>query len=159
MGSLWLWPDLEKEFRVSADVRLVLVEDRVTFGKDYITVPLMAIAEGGLHFPMPSLLRSFFSYFGLTPCQLSVNGYRVINCCVEICRRRNFEFRLSDLMGLFNLSRNRRSWKYFLSPRSPHQDVFLRLPDSEKREASTSKSTTPNAAPTEWGDPGKALSS
>ena len=160
MGSLWLWPDVEKDFCVSSDVRLALVEDRVTFGKDYITVPLMEIVEGGLRFPMPVLLRSFFSYFGLTPCQLSINDYRVIGCCIEICRRRNLEFRLCDLMGLFRLSRNRRSWKYFLSPRPPWQDVFLRLLDSEKWGSVyiqvydaynfSAGAEESNAAPIEW---------
>ena len=87
MGSLWLWPDFDKNFHISADVKLALVEDRVTFGKDYIIVPLMAIVKGGLRFPMTGLLRSFFSYFGLTPCQLSINGYRVISYCVKIGQR------------------------------------------------------------------------
>ena len=107
-GSLWMEDGLTKRDCSAESVTLALVEKQVTFGEDYVTVPLMEIAEGGLLFPMPKMLKDFLSYFGLTPCQLSVNGFRIINCCAEISRTRKIEFRLCDLMHIFNLSRNQK---------------------------------------------------
>ena len=164
LGGIWLRDGFREDFNISNDVFFSLVEGQVYFGNYFITVPLMAITEGGLKFPMPGLLRDFLSYFGLTPCQLSVNCFRIINSCVEICRRRGIEFRLSDLMTMFTLTRNRKSWKYFLTPRSSDHDIFRRLPDSEKWGSVYLRvhgaynfppgEENTNAVPTQWGDPG-----
>ena len=73
---LWLRDGFRQNFNISNDVFFSLVEGQVVFGDNLITVPLMAITEGGLKLPMPGLLRDFLSYFGLTPCHLSVNCFR-----------------------------------------------------------------------------------
>ena len=163
-GALWLKEDFLRDSGISDDVTLSLVEDKVSFGEEFITIPLMEITEGGLRFPMPGLFRDFLSYFGLTPYQLSVNFFRIINSCVEICQRHRIEFWLCDLMGIFTLLRNRRSWKYFLTPRAPQQNIFSRLPDLEKWgnvyvEVYGAYNFLPgsedsNVVSTKWGDPG-----
>ena len=65
---------------------------------------------------------------------------------------------------MFTLVRNRKSWKYFLTPRSSDHDIFKRLPDSEKWGSVYLQvhgaynflpgSEDTNAVPTQWGDPG-----
>ena len=53
LGGIWLRDGFREDFNVSQDVFFSLVEGKVDFGCDFITVPLMAITEGGLKFPMP----------------------------------------------------------------------------------------------------------
>ncbi|KAI8572479.1 hypothetical protein RHMOL_Rhmol01G0202300 [Rhododendron molle] len=57
---------------------------RIRFSDEHITVPLMAITEGGLRFPMHRILREILHYFELTPCQLSVNSYRIIHLIIKL---------------------------------------------------------------------------
>ena len=41
---------------------------------------LMSVLEGGVRFPIDSLLLNTLRYYGLSPDQLPPNFYRVVNC-------------------------------------------------------------------------------
>lgn len=76
-----------RTYEIPDDVIVSPVEgNRIWFSREHITVPLMAITEGGLSFPMHRILREILYHFELTPCQLSVNSYRIILLIIKLCR-------------------------------------------------------------------------
>lgn len=54
-------------------------EERLVFLVDYVIFPLIAITEGRVQFPFHPFLRGYLAQYELTPCQLSINSYRIIN--------------------------------------------------------------------------------
>ena len=49
-----------EKYEIPDDVEIeLLLGDRIYYGDDHITVPLMAITEGGLRFPFPKMIRQF----------------------------------------------------------------------------------------------------
>ena len=43
-----------------------------------LVIPVVAILEGGFHFPMDPLLVDFLNYFNLSPTQVSPNIFRIV---------------------------------------------------------------------------------
>lgn len=61
--------EFRERFEISSDVLVERVTgDRITFGVDFITLPLFAIIEGGVRFPMSHFFRYFLSSYNLMPC-------------------------------------------------------------------------------------------
>jgi hypothetical protein len=120
---------------IPGDVSLNLVQpEDITFGRHHITVPLMAISEGGLRFPVNQLLREFLHEYQLNPRYLAVNSFRIINAVDALRERFNLTFTLSDLIGVYNVSRNKSSSRRFLSLRCikpPRPYLIDHLPDSD----------------------------
>lgn len=91
--------------------------DRITFGADYITLPLFAITEGGVQFPMSHFLRYFLSEYNPTPCQLSVNTWRILCSAMRLGKLNNLPFTLGDLKLMYLVPRNPMYDKYYLTTR------------------------------------------
>ena len=119
---------------VPGDVRLELVTgDRLTFGEDFITVPLMAFVEGGLTFPLHKVFREFLHHFNLTTAQLSTNVFRVINSLAVLVERLGFEgFCAGDISRTYNMSYNSRHGRYFIQCRKSMVPLLIGIPDSER---------------------------
>lgn len=99
-------------------MNLVLVkEEDITFTPGHITVPLMAITEGDLPFPINPLLRQVLSEYKLTPCYLTVNSFRIINVVRALREKNNLVFNIFDLFGVYSMSRNKglKHWFFNMS--------------------------------------------
>ncbi|KAF7120213.1 hypothetical protein RHSIM_Rhsim13G0002100 [Rhododendron simsii] len=114
----------------------VLVErvstDRVTFGEDFIVLPLFAITEGGVRFPLSPFLRYFLSDYKLAPIQVAVNTWRILNSAIRLAESNNLPFTLGDLMLMYMVSRNPKYDKYYLTTRQYFDHLVDRLYDTEK---------------------------
>lgn len=106
---------------------------RILFGDEHVTVPLMAITEGGLRFPMHRILREVLFFFGLTPCQLRVNSYRIIHSIIKLAEVKMFPLQAHHIFENYMLSRNVRFSRYFLCSRRNMEKIIPEgMYDSEK---------------------------
>ncbi|KAF7153986.1 hypothetical protein RHSIM_Rhsim01G0093200 [Rhododendron simsii] len=126
-----------KEFRAKYSIpEDVLVErvsgDRISFGEDFIILPLFAITEGGVRFPMSPFLRYFLSDYNLAPIQVAVNTWRVLCSAIKLAESNNIPFTLGDLMLMYVVSRNPKYDKYYLTTRQHFDHLVDRLYDTEK---------------------------
>lgn len=102
-----------------------------SYGPNHLIVPLMAITEGGVRFPMNNFIRAVLNTYSLSPDQLTINSYRVINSAYELKVRDNLELRVWDLFELYAMSRNAKFGRYFLMTRPKKRQIVDRLPDSD----------------------------
>ena len=61
-------------------------KDALTSEPGDLILPLVAIIEGGVCFPMDPLLADFLDYFNLCPNQISPNIFRIVMGMVELNR-------------------------------------------------------------------------
>ena len=163
-GVAGLGEDFLETHGVSSRVTIRLLNSAadVTFQPDHVTVPLMAITEGGLTFPIRGLAAQMLHRYQLTPFQVSVNTFRLLSCFEAVIRRDGGSITLGDVMELYNMSFNKSSKRYYLSARRGTGDLFTRMPDSEKwagyyvEVTGAFSSTSPSnpKIPTALGDPG-----
>lgn len=74
--------------------------NRIVYKDDWITVPLMAITEGGLRFPLPKLVHQLLYMYELALHQVVVNVYRVVCSVIKLVERHNIPVTVYDLIGI-----------------------------------------------------------
>ncbi|KAF7147982.1 hypothetical protein RHSIM_Rhsim03G0059200 [Rhododendron simsii] len=126
-----------KEFRTKYSIpNDVLVErvsgDKISFGDDFIILPLFAITEGGVRFPMSPFLCYFLSDYNLGPIQVAVNTWRILCSVIKLAESNNLPFTLGDLMLMYIVSRNPKYDKYYLTTHQHFDHLVDRLYDTEK---------------------------
>lgn len=121
------------KYSIPDDVQVERVTaDRVTFGEDFIILPLFAIIEGGVRFPMSPFLRYFLASYNLAPIQVAVNTWRILCSAIRLAELNNMPFTLGDLMLMYVVSRNPKYDKYYLTTRQHFDHLVDRLYDTEK---------------------------
>ena len=67
-------------YRVPPSIHLAYcnTSDFPVINRDKILLPIMAVVEGGVRFPLHPLLINFFQIVNTTPSQVSVNLFRII---------------------------------------------------------------------------------
>ena len=76
-----------QKFDIPSDVEVAYChESEIALHRGHGTafVPLMAILEGGVRFPVDSLLVDTLRYYGLCLDQLPPNFYQVVSCTVFV---------------------------------------------------------------------------
>lgn len=122
-----------KDYNIPEDVSITRPSDgKIHYAKGQVYVPLMAITEGGLTFPMPRLLRQFLDVYELAPHQLVTNVYRIICSVVRLSEQHNIPFRLADLMAVYTVARSRSYGRYYFSRRPEYPHLIGKLSDSER---------------------------
>ncbi|KAF7147517.1 hypothetical protein RHSIM_Rhsim03G0108900 [Rhododendron simsii] len=126
-----------KEFRTKYSIPDdVLVErvsgDRISFCDDFIIIPLFAITEGGVRFPMSPFLRYFLLDYNFAPIQVAVNTWRILCSAMKLAELNNLPFTLGDLMLMYIVSRNPKYDKYYLTTHQHFDHLVDRLYDTEK---------------------------
>lgn len=81
---------------------------------------------------MSHFLRYFLSEYNLTPCQLSINTWRILCSAMRLGKLNNLPFTLGDLMLMYVVSRNPMYDKYYLTTRQGFDHLVDRLHESEK---------------------------
>ena len=79
-GSLAIF---RQKFDIPDDVDVAYCHESeiaLHIGQGTAFFPLMAVLEGGIRFPVDSLMVSTLRYYGLCPDQLPPNFYRVVSC-------------------------------------------------------------------------------
>ncbi|KAH7864696.1 hypothetical protein Vadar_032734 [Vaccinium darrowii] len=132
-GSSAKLAKFRKGYNIPEDVSIARPTDgKIHYVKGQVSVPLMAITEGGLTFPMPRLLRQFLDVYELAPHQLVTNVYRIICSVVRLSERHNIPFRLADLMAVYTVARSRSYGRYYFSRRPEYPHLIGKLSDSER---------------------------
>ncbi|KAI8563350.1 hypothetical protein RHMOL_Rhmol03G0105200 [Rhododendron molle] len=121
-------------YRIPDNVEVSPVRgSHIKFSNEHVTVPLMAITEGGLRFPMHKVIRELLHSFNLTPCQLTVNTYRLIHSVVKLAEVKMFHLEAYHLFGNYMMSRNLKYSRYFLCSQKKKPKLIVDgMYDSEK---------------------------
>ena len=108
------------------------------FWKDVLTgepgdliLPLVAIIEGGVRFPMDPLLASFLDYFNLCPNQISPNMFRIVKGVVEFNRQLGLDLTVHDIIATYTF-RTTQNEAYSLRPRDINNMLVNSFPDTNK---------------------------
>ncbi len=96
-----------------------------------LILPLIAIIEGGVRFPMDPLLAHFLDYFNLSPTQISPNIFRIVMGMMELNRRLGLDLTVHDIIATYTL-RTSQSEAYSLRPRDVLNTLVNSLPDTNK---------------------------
>ena len=91
-------------------------KDALTGEPGDLILPLVAIIEGGVRFPMDPLLADFLDYFNLCPNQISPNIFRIVMGVVELNCRLGLNLTVHDIIATYTL-RTTQNEAFSLRPR------------------------------------------
>ena len=115
--------DVHLEYRFWKDTLICEPEDLI--------LPLVAIIEGGVRFPMDPLLAQFLDYFNLSSNQISPNIFRIVMGIVELNCRLGLDLTMHDIIATYSL-RTTQHEAYSLRPRDIYNTLVNSLPDTNK---------------------------
>jgi len=124
-----------ERYGIPADVEIELhFGDRIYYGDDHVTVPLMAITEGGLRFPFPKMVRQFLHYYDLGPHQVVVNVYRVLCSVLKLAEAYNIPATVYDVLGIYLVGLSPKFRRYYFAVRNEYDHLIKDLYDSEEHQ-------------------------
>ena len=91
-------------------------EDALTGEPGDLILPLVAVIEGGVRFPIDPLLADFLDFFRINPTQVSPNIFRIIMGVVELNRRLGLNLTVHDIIATYSL-RSTQHEAFSLRPR------------------------------------------
>ncbi len=95
-----------------------------------LLIPVVAVIEGRVRFPMDPLLADFLSYFSLSPGQVNPNIFRIVMGTVELNRRLGLELSTYDIVRTYILHHNSKTESYSLRPRDINFTLVNGLSDT-----------------------------
>uniref|UniRef100_A0A2N9J0U7 Uncharacterized protein n=1 Tax=Fagus sylvatica TaxID=28930 RepID=A0A2N9J0U7_FAGSY len=121
-------------YQVPDDVGLRYVHwsDALPPSAGELLIPVVAVVEGGVRFPIDPLLADFLSYFSLSPTQVNPNIFRIVMGTVELNRRLGLELSTYDIVWTYILHRNSKTESYSLRPRDINYTLVNGLPDTNR---------------------------
>ena len=96
-----------------------------------LILPLVAIIEGGIRFPLDPLLTNFLDYFNLFPFQINSNIFRIVMGVVELNRRLGLDLTVHDIIATYTLYTSSKE-AYSLRPRDVENTLVNSLPNTNK---------------------------
>jgi len=124
-----------EKYEIPDDVEIeLLLGDRIYYGDDHITVPLMAITEGGLRFPFPKMIRQFLHYYDLGPHQVVVNVFRVLCSVLKLAERYNIPATVYDVLGIYLVGLSPKFRRYYFAVRNEYDHLIGDLYDFEEHQ-------------------------
>uniref|UniRef100_A0A2N9HLT5 Uncharacterized protein n=1 Tax=Fagus sylvatica TaxID=28930 RepID=A0A2N9HLT5_FAGSY len=106
-------------------------ENAITGEHGDLIIPLVAIIEGGVRFPIDPLLADFLDYFRISPTQISPNIFRIVNGVAELNRQLGFNLTVHDIIATYFL-RTTQHEAFSLRPRDVNNTLVNSLPDTNK---------------------------
>lgn len=108
--------DFRTRFNVPDDVAITLASEatiRESFDNDALHIPVVAVVEGGVRFPLAPLLHQVLTHYRLSLMQMSANFFHVmgINALNEIL---GTSLGLYDIHHLYSTSRTKDGVTYYL---------------------------------------------
>uniref|UniRef100_A0A2N9I524 Uncharacterized protein n=1 Tax=Fagus sylvatica TaxID=28930 RepID=A0A2N9I524_FAGSY len=121
-------------YEIPNDVRLRYVHwsDALNPPTGDLLIPVVAIVEGGIRFPMDPLLADFLNYFRLSPSQVNPNVFRIVMGTVELNRRLGLGLSIHDIVRTYILHHNTKTEAYSLHPRDVNFTLVNGLPDTNR---------------------------
>ncbi|KAJ8647765.1 hypothetical protein MRB53_000788 [Persea americana] len=123
-----------KEYKVPAnvEVRPDGPDDGITYSDGWMPFWLVAVVEGGVRFPLHPLLRECLREWGLSPCQLLPNGYKIIMGTVRLNEILSINLGVSDIEEVYDLCKSAEGHTYYLRLRLHRTAFVTALEDSYK---------------------------
>uniref|UniRef100_A0A2N9IEU7 Uncharacterized protein n=1 Tax=Fagus sylvatica TaxID=28930 RepID=A0A2N9IEU7_FAGSY len=97
-----------------------------------LLLPVVAIVEGGIRFPMDPLMADFLSYLRLSPSQVNPNVFRIVMGTAVLNRRLGLELGIHDILRTYILHHNTKTEAYSLRPRDVDFTLVNGLPDTNR---------------------------
>ena len=121
-------------YQIPDDVglRYVYWSDALPPSSRELLIPVVAVVEGGVRFPIDPLLADFLNYFSLSPTQVNPNIFRIVMGIVELNRRLGLELSTYDIVWTYILHKNSKTESYSLRPRDINYTLVNRLPDTNR---------------------------
>uniref|UniRef100_A0A2N9F3X7 Uncharacterized protein n=1 Tax=Fagus sylvatica TaxID=28930 RepID=A0A2N9F3X7_FAGSY len=123
-------------YRVPSSIRLAYydVKDFPVINDDEIMLPVMAVVEGGVRFPLHPLLTTFLQIVNATPSQVSVNTIRIIMGVVALNRLLGTNLRVGEILKVYQYMCPGEESKTlcYLKARNLQQKLVNGLPDTNK---------------------------
>uniref|UniRef100_A0A2N9ENV8 Uncharacterized protein n=1 Tax=Fagus sylvatica TaxID=28930 RepID=A0A2N9ENV8_FAGSY len=107
-------------------------KDTLTGEPGDLILPMVAIIEGGVRFPLNPLLTNFLDYFNLSPTQINPNIFRIIMGVVKLNCRLGLDLTVHDIIATYSLRT------------SGHEAYSLRLWDVENTLVNSLPDTNKN---------------
>ena len=123
-----------KEYKVPAtvEIRLDGPDDGFTYSDGWMPFWLVAVVEGGVRFPLHPLLRECLREWGLSPCQLLPNGYKIIMGAVRLNEILSINLGVPDIEEAYDLCKSAEGHTYYLRLRVHRTAFVTALEDSYK---------------------------
>lgn len=117
---------------VLSQVKSSEIKDLARDRPEHITMPLMAICEAGLRFPLHPFLREILARFDLAPHQLAINNYRIIMLVVALIEDQNLDFTVTDLFHTYTMSRHGKTGRRYLTMHPKKEPLITGLSNTNK---------------------------
>jgi len=129
--SIGLFRDAYK-VPANVEVRPDGPDDGITYSDGWMPFWLVAVVEGGVRFPLHPLLRECLREWGLSPCQLLPNGYKIIMGTVRLNEVLSINLGVSDIEEAYDLCKSAEGHTYYLRLRLHRTAFVTALEDSYK---------------------------
>ena len=130
-ASLTLFREMYK-IPTNVKVRPDGPEDGITYSDGWMPFWLVSVVEGGIRFPLHPLLRDCLREWGLCPCQLLPNGYKIIMGVVRLNEILRINLGVADIEETYDLYKSAEENSYYLRLRVHRAAFVTALEDSNK---------------------------
>uniref|UniRef100_A0A2N9FJI8 Uncharacterized protein n=1 Tax=Fagus sylvatica TaxID=28930 RepID=A0A2N9FJI8_FAGSY len=121
-------------YEIPDDVGLKYVHwsDALVPASGDLLLPVVAIVEGGIRFPLDPLMADFLSHLRLSPSQVNPNVFRIVMGTAVLNRRLGLELGIHDILRTYILHHNTKTDAYSLRPRDVDFTLVNGLPDTNR---------------------------
>ncbi|GMP57813.1 hypothetical protein CsSME_00021732 [Camellia sinensis var. sinensis] len=128
--------EFRREYNIPDDVHPELAKKGDTpWGElDKCPFTVVSIMEGGLRFPVQSLICEFLRQTRLCPTQVSNNTYKIINGVAELNRLLGLNLGLAEIFHQYTLSKNKDGLCWYLKVRKGQAKLIEGNPDKETND-------------------------
>ncbi|KAI8571519.1 hypothetical protein RHMOL_Rhmol01G0126000 [Rhododendron molle] len=114
--------DFRSHYEIADNIatELALVDAlRESPDEDILHIPVEAVVEGGVRFPLAPLLRQVLAFYRVSPMQVSANFFRAVMGINTLNQMLGTSLGLHDIHHLYSISRTKDALTYYLKKVKP----------------------------------------